>query len=53
MLLPLEHAHPGAYLGGHCAMLPFWATVQRKTAKYTLKSRNQIIIKHACGRGKR
>ena len=33
----------------------FWATAQSKTvrAKYTLKSRNQIIIKHGCGRGLR
>ena len=24
---------------------------KQKSAKYTLKSRNQILIKHVCGRG--
>ena len=24
---------------------------KQKSAKYTLKSRNQILIKHACGKG--
>ena len=26
---------------------------KQKSAKYTLKSRNQILIRHACGRGLR
>ena len=26
---------------------------KQKSAKHTLKSRNQIVVKHACGRGLR
>ena len=46
MLWPLKHAHPGAYLGrGHFAMPPPFGPQHRaKSVKYTLKSRNQIII---------
>ena len=32
--------------------LPFTAQ-SKKSAKYTLKSPNQILLKHACGRGLR
>ena len=55
MLRPLRHAHSGVYLGGgHFAMLPpFELWHKEKSANYTLKSRNQIIIKHACGKGLR
>ena len=31
----------------------FWPRHKAKSAKYTFKSRNQILIKHACGRGLR
>ena len=52
MLQPLRHAHPGACLGeGHCAMPPPIFGPRHKSAKYALKSRNQILVKHACGRG--
>ena len=34
MLRPLRNAHPGVYLGGHCAMrTPLWATAQSKTVQ--------------------
>ena len=34
-------------------MLPFGPRHKAKSAKYTLKSRNQIIIKYSCGIGLR
>ena len=53
MLQPLRHAHPGTYLGWKYFAMPpdFGPRHQAKRAKYTLKSRNQIQIKYACGRG--
>ena len=54
MLSSFKHAHPGAYLGGDCAMPPLLGHgTKQKSIKYKLQSRNQIIIKHACGRGLR
>ena len=43
------------YLGWeYCAMPPDVGPRHKaKSAKYTLKSHNQILIKHACGRGLR
>ena len=32
---------------------PLGRGTKQKSVKYTLKSRDQIIIKHACGRGLR
>ena len=55
MLWPLRHAHPETYLGWeYCAKPPTLGHgTNQKSTKYTLKSRNQILIKHACGRGLR
>ena len=51
----IKTAHLGTYLGG--SIVPCLPTLgsgtKQESAKYTLKSRNQIIIKHACGRGLR
>ena len=33
MLLPLRHAHPGAYLGGALCHAPVWGTAQGKKCK--------------------
>ena len=33
MLWPLRHAHPGAYLGGHCAMPPYGPRHKANTCK--------------------
>ena len=49
-LWPFRHAYPGAYLEGALCHdpLPPWGHVKKqKSAKYTLKLRNQIMIK-AC-----
>ena len=46
----------GAYLGGDCTVPPpptLSHGTKQKSAKYTLKSRNQTKIKHACRRGLR
>ena len=44
----------GVFRGGHCAMPPpLGQGSKQKSEKYTLKSRNQNIIKHVCGRGLR
>ena len=45
MLWSLRHAHPGAYLeGALChALPPFRPRHKARSAKYTFKSRNQII----------
>ena len=48
-LCPLRHAHPGTFLEWeYCAVPPILDHgTKQKSAKYTLKSRNQILIKHA------
>ena len=48
MLRPLRNAHPGAYLGrALCHAHPLLGHgTKQNSAKYTLKSGNQIIIKH-------
>ena len=53
MLQPLRHAHPGTYLGWeYCAMhLLLGHGTKQKSAKYSLKSRNPILVKHARGKG--
>ena len=54
MLWPLRHAHPEAYLGrAMCHAPALGHGTKQKSAKYTSKSRNQIIIKHVCGVGLR
>ena len=54
MLRQLRHTFPGAFLGGGVVPCPPLAYgTKQKSEKYTLKSRNQITIKHACGRGLR
>ena len=55
MLWSLRHTHPGTYLGWeYCAMPPTLGHgTKQKSAKYTLKSRDQILMKHACGIGLR
>ena len=55
MLRPLRYAHPRAYSGEKalCHAPPphtLGHGSKQKSAKYRLKSRNHIIIKHACGR---
>ena len=52
MLRPLRHAHPGAYVGGALCQAPppMGHGTKQESAKYTLKSREQIIIKYACER---
>ena len=44
------HIREHNYGVGHCATSrpAFWATAQSKKVQKILKSRNQIIIKHAC-----
>ena len=50
MLWPLRHAHPRAYLrGASCHVPPLRHGTKQKSAN-KVKSRNQVIIMHACRR---
>ena len=43
----------GVFRVGVLCHAPLGLGAKQKSAKYTLKLRNQILIKHACGRGLR